>query len=176
MTRATLMMTAVALMSLPGGLLSDAATAQEKHRVVIKTLPENTKFTQQHAIDVGDVPGHQVRVFEIHRTYPNNPPIINGLKLVETWNRGITDYTNVNGPNYNYTVSIMENGDKYFSRTITLSQGIGAGKNSYTSVSTITGGTGKMAGMQGVSRSSGRSDLAAGINENESELEYWFVK
>jgi hypothetical protein len=117
-----------------------------------------------------------VRLFEIHRTYPNNPPIINGLKLVESWNRGITDYTNVNGPNYNYTVSIMENGDKYFSRTITLSQSVGEGKNSYTSVSTITGGTGKMSGMQGVSRSSGRSDLAAGINENESELEYWFVK
>ena len=64
MTRATLMMTAVALMSLPGGLLSDAATAQEKHRVVIKTLPENTKFTQQHAIDVGDVPGCRIRPAE----------------------------------------------------------------------------------------------------------------
>jgi hypothetical protein len=152
------------------------AFAQEKQRVVIKALPENTKFTQQHAIDVGDVPGHQVRVFEIHRTYPNNPPIINGLKLVEQWNRGITDYTNINGPNYNYTVSVMENGDKYFTRTITLSQSTGQGKNSYTSVSTITGGTGKLFGIQGVSRSSGKSDLAAGINENESELEYWFVK
>ena len=124
-------------------------------RITIKTLPENTKFTQQHAIDVGDLPGHQVRAFEIHRTYPTNAPMINGLKLVESWNRGISDYNDANGPNYNYTVSVMENGDKYFSRTVTLAQSTGPGKYTYTSVSTITGGTGKLFGIQGVSRSSG---------------------
>jgi hypothetical protein len=68
--------------------------AQEKQKVIVKVLPENSKFTQQHAINVEDFPGHQLRVFEIHRTFPDNPPIINGLKLVEQWNRGITDYTN----------------------------------------------------------------------------------
>ena len=38
----------------------------------------NARYTQQHTIDVGDVPGHQVRVFEVRRTYPSNPPVING--------------------------------------------------------------------------------------------------
>jgi hypothetical protein len=78
------------------------AFAQEKQRVVIKALAENTKFLQRQAIDVGDFPGHQVRIFEIRRTYPNNAPIINGLKLVEQLNRGMVDDTNGNGLNYNY--------------------------------------------------------------------------
>ena len=48
------------------------AFAQE--RLIFDVSAENTKYTQQHIIDVGDVPGHQVRVFEIHRTYPSNAP------------------------------------------------------------------------------------------------------
>ncbi len=96
--------------------------------------------------------------------------------LVEQWNRGIADYTNLSGPNYNYTVNVMENGDKFFVRSTTLTQSAGQGKHSYISVAIITGGTGKLLGIQGVGRGSGRSDLAAGTNENEIEFEYWFAK
>src|SRR5271165_5170227 len=69
-----------------------SAFAHEKQHLSYKSLPENTKFTQQNIIDVGDVPGHQVRIYEIHRTYPTNPPMINGLRLVEQWSRGTSDY------------------------------------------------------------------------------------
>ena len=89
MTRtATLALTTTAL-------LYSAATAGEplspiardalarKQQVVFTVDGANSKYTQQHVIDVGDVPGHQVRLFEVHRTYPKNPPTINGLKIVE---------------------------------------------------------------------------------------------
>ena len=60
------------------------AAAQQKQRVIFKAQQENSKYTQRNAIDVGDVLGHQVRVYEIYRTYPNNAPTINELKLKET--------------------------------------------------------------------------------------------
>jgi len=50
--------------------------AQQKQHVSFKTPVENTKYTQQQAIDVGDAPGHRVRVYEIHRTYHGNAPVI----------------------------------------------------------------------------------------------------
>jgi hypothetical protein len=32
-----------------------------------------SQFTQQQNIDVGDVPKHIMRVFEVHRIYPDTP-------------------------------------------------------------------------------------------------------
>jgi hypothetical protein len=52
---------------------------------------------QQHAIDVGDVPGHQVRVYEVHSTYPSDAPVYNGVKVKESWNRSLSDYTDGSG-------------------------------------------------------------------------------
>ena len=31
----------------------------------------DTKVTQVLAMDVGDIPGHQLRIYEIHHVYPN---------------------------------------------------------------------------------------------------------
>jgi hypothetical protein len=38
------------------------AVAQQRQRVFFHASGENSKYTQQYAIDVRDVPGHQVRV------------------------------------------------------------------------------------------------------------------
>jgi hypothetical protein len=60
-------------------------------------------------------------------------------------------------------------------RTNTLGQNT-AGKRANTSVGTITGGTGKLVGMQGTVRGSGTSDPKAGFNENQTEIEFWIEK
>ncbi len=70
------------------------AGAQEKHRYFFKTPEGVAKYTQQHVIDVGDVPGHQVRVFELHTKYAGIAPLYDGVKVAEGWTRGISDYTN----------------------------------------------------------------------------------
>src|SRR5947207_14637011 len=90
----TLTLTSFTLMCLAVALPAKDLLAQQ--RLVFKVAAENTKYTQQHTIDVGDVSGHQVRLFEIHRTYPSNAPVINGMKMMESWTRGIPDYTNNN--------------------------------------------------------------------------------
>jgi hypothetical protein len=152
------------------------ALAQQKQQVSFKTPAANTKYTQQTTVDVGDVPGHQVRVFELHRTYPGDAPVIAGLKLTENWTRGVTDFVDGTGSSVNYNVFIMENGDKFFTRTTLVAQSLGSGKFATTSAGTIIGGTGKLSGIQGVIRTSGSAQPTAGVNENQTDIEYWLAK
>lgn len=68
------------------------AIAQQKHHISYDTPATQTIYTQQHVIDVGDIPGHQARLFEIRRTYGDDAPLINGSRLKEQWTRGMSDY------------------------------------------------------------------------------------
>src|SRR5438132_12578951 len=164
----TLILTSLGLFCLAVALPGDAL-AQQMQRVSFKTSAINTKYTQQHALDVGDVPGHQVRVYELHRTFPIDVPVINGVKLVETWGRSISDYTDNNGPGITYTVYMMEGGDKFFTQGSLVSLSSvnpdGTRKNTATSVATITGGTGKFATIRGTIRAVTLFDPKTGVNE-----------
>jgi hypothetical protein len=64
-----------------------SASAQKKCKMNWEALPSDSKYTQQLAIDVGDIPGHQVRVYEIHRVFTNAKPNCEGLKFTEAWSR-----------------------------------------------------------------------------------------
>ena len=171
-----LTVTTAASLCLVTGLPPLEVIAQEKQRVSFKISAENTKYTQQHSIEVGDVSGHHVRVYEIQRTFPNNAPVINGVALKEQWTRAISDYTDNNGPGTTYSVYVLENGDKFFSRTALVAQSTGAGKLTATTVGNITGGTGKFSGMQGIIRTVNIADPKAGVNEGQTEIEYTINK
>jgi len=166
----------VAVIGFATGYPARDADAQERQRVSYTTPPASTKYTQQHLIDVGDVPGHQVRVYELHRTFPANAPVINGLRLTETWGRAVTDYIDGNGSSTTYTVYVLENGDKFFSRAALVAQSDDSGKLTATSVGPITGGTGKFAGIQGTVRGLATATPKTGTNEGQTTIEYWFVK
>ncbi len=150
--------------------------AQQKQKVSYKVTAENSKYTQRNTIDVGDESGHQLVMFEIHRTFPSNAPVINGVKLKETWSRGYADYVNSNGLSTNYAVYVLENGDQFHTLSSTMGQADAAGKRTTVSVGHIRGGTGKFAAMKGLLRSTGLSDGKAGFNETQAEIEYWFAK
>ena len=172
MMRVTKLTLAIALLCLAVALPTNDVFAQQ--RLVFKVAAENTKYTQQQAIDVGDVSGHQVRLFEIHRTYSSNAPVINGMKMVESWIRGITDYTNNNGEGTIYGVYVFENGDKFFTRgTLVAVQSPGASNLTATTVGPITGGTGKLAKINGMARTSTSANPEAGVNETQVDIEYW---
>src|ERR1700675_1564903 len=121
----TLTLTAMALVCLAVALPGGNAGAQQKQQVSYKAPAENSKVTQQQNIDIGDVPNHIVRSYEVRRTYPTNPPIINGLKLVESWDRGITDLIDGNGGSSQYSVYVMENGDRFVARMTNVVQSSG---------------------------------------------------
>jgi hypothetical protein len=160
-------------MTIGMALTAPAAMAQQKHHVSYDTPAIHTTYTQQHIIDVGDIPGHQARLFEIKRTYGDDAPVINGLKLKEQWTRGMSDYINNNGPATLYNVWVLENGEKFFVRTSLVAQSSGDGKLINMTSGVITGGTGSLARIRGIISSHGPSEPTAGINANQTDIDYW---
>jgi hypothetical protein len=164
--------TITSLLYLAVALSTGNALAQQTQHVSYKVGAENSKYTQQQFLDVGDVAGHQVRSFEIYRTFPTNAPVVNGMKMKEQWTRGISDYVDNNGIATTYGVYVLENGDKFFTRGTVLARGTGPGKFTNATVAYITGGTGKLAGIQGIVRTTGSAEPKAGVNETQAEIEY----
>jgi hypothetical protein len=151
------------------------AIAQEKQRVSYKTSAANTKYMQQLNVDAGDTPGHIVRVWDLTRNHRDASIIINGVKLVEDTARGITDIIDGNGTATFYSVFIMENGDKFFARSVQSSTGE-SGTITLLAAGPITGGTGKFEQIHGVVKSSGKFNVTSGFNEVEATIEYWIGK
>ena len=153
--------------------------AQEKQKYLFKTPAGVSQYVQQHAIDVGDVSGHQVRVYEIHSTYANEAPVYDGVKVKEAWTRSVSDYTDGSGRSFGYGVAVLENGDKIFSRfELTTQTSVSADGSKTTrsySVTNITGGTGKFKGIHGTLRGVTDTDfkhLAGAVTEGE----YWIER
>ncbi len=170
-SRLALMTTAVAW----AAVVLPTSDAQAQQRIVFKVSAENTSYVQQHWIDVGDVTGHQVRVFEIHRTYPSSDaPVVNGKRIVESWSRGFSDYTSNNGEGTTYGVYVLENGDKFFTRgALIAAQKPESANLSAMIVGPIVGGTGALARINGMARISGTANPQAGTNETQVDIEYW---
>ena len=156
---------------------ADDGWAQQKCKRSGKNLAADSKYTQQHVIDVGDIPGHQVRIMEIHRTPSNAKPNCEGHTIVEVWNRGYSDYININGRAWGYSVITLDNGDKIYVNYGGTSQTIfaedGSRKSTYTGVYTFAGGTGKYRGIRGMGRNVSAFDPKTGFNEDQWEEEYW---
>jgi hypothetical protein len=166
---------ALATFALLSFVLTGNAFAQQKEQASFKATPENSKITQGMNIDVGDAPNHIIRIFEVHRAYPSNAAVIAGLKLVEEWNRGFTEFTAGYGSANTHIIYVMENGDKMFARSVNVIEPA-SGKFTTKGVGTITGGTGKLAGAQGVVRLTTTFDPKTGYNDGQTEIEYWLGK
>ena len=112
---------ALATFALLSFALTGNAFAQQKEQASFKATPENSKITQGMNIDVGDAPNHIIRIFEVHRAYPSNAAVIAGLKLVEEWNRGLTEFAAAgHGSGNMHIIYVMENGDKMFARSVNV--------------------------------------------------------
>jgi hypothetical protein len=174
--RTTFTLTIIPLMCLAVSASAGNALAQQKEHFIFKSPAEYNKVTKQQNIDVEDVPLHVVRVFEIHRAVPiNDPPVINGLKLVDAWERGFVDLIAGNGFGEQYTVYMMENGDRFFSRSALVLQS-SSGKITATGAGYITGGTGKFAAIQGTVRGIVNIDPKGGSNDGQFDVEYMISK
>jgi len=160
--------------------LSGHGMAQEKQQTSWKVPEANTKYTQRLNIDVGDVPGHVVRIYEIQRKFADPPPVFAGTRAVEGWDRGHADYVNLNGPSWGYTIFDMANGDKvfaHFNGAVRTTVGSDGKKQTvYSGTTLLTGGTGKFKGIRGLFHEIDNVDIAAGISETNGTGEYWFEK
>ena len=67
--------------------------AQERQKVRLDVSAAQNKYTYQHVLDVGDLPGHQVRMYEIQRIFGDKGPVYRGVRVVEEQIRGQSDMT-----------------------------------------------------------------------------------
>ena len=154
------------------------AVAQDKTRLSFNIPASATKYTAQHTIPVGDVPGHEVRIFAITRTLGADAPSVGGVKVKEISSVGYSDYTDLNGPGLSYNTWTMANGDKIYMRSSIVSHNLSWTDKSKKGAENrvagpITGGTGKFANLRGTMRNASHFDPKTGSNDSRFDLEYW---
>jgi hypothetical protein len=131
------------------------------------------RYLNEHAIEVGDVPGHRVRIYEIHHDYPKRDLAYAGVAVRELVSRCMSDYINGSGPNVCYNVFTLEDGNKVFSHLTGSAQSDSAGGAKGVFIENFVGGTGKFKGIRGQVR--GSTERAPGTTSLKVEVngEYW---
>lgn len=162
-------------------LFSATSFAQQRFKVESNSEGAVGRYTQQLTIDVADVPGHQVRVVEIHYTYNDKSRFaFKEVKVREGWARGYSDQIGGIGPAWGYVVYLLEDGDRVFGSYIGSAEGAltpaGSRKGTYQGTTRLTGGTGKYKGLRGLLVTNVRydTDQNKGYNVSDSKGEYWF--
>lgn len=176
MTNSRFVALIVTLASASALFATSDARAQTKH--TISRSPSSTSsYPQQLALDVGDAPGHQVRVYQLHFEYPARDLAFAGVLVKESEVYGFSDYTNFNGPFWNYQVYTLEDGSKVFSRSAGTSQATTKADGSrvvkYSYVENFVGGTGKFKGMRGQVTGTGERGTVARSVTQDAHGEYW---
>jgi hypothetical protein len=170
-------------------LVFHAASAQERCKFSVEWSREGTTFPHQLRLDVGDMPGHSLAVYEIvHNSYPNAKPNCEGFKVVEMLTHATADTIDRNGRVSGYTTITLDNGDKihaaYSGTTIAVTGADGSLTTTFSGTSTWTGGTGRYVAVRGFTRDhtetlyvkDNQGKLTAKTNTGRGEGEYWFEK
>jgi hypothetical protein len=149
------------------------AWAQKKY-TISRAPSTNTEYSPDQPLDVDDLPGHQLRVYQIRYGYPEKDLAFAGVTVKQSVSRGISDYVNGSGPFTSYSVYTLEDGSKVFSRNTGTTQTDANGTRKFTYVENFVGGTGKFKGMRGqVRHSSERAPGAKSLSQERSSGEYW---
>jgi hypothetical protein len=151
--------------------------AQQKHKFSYERSADTSEYTQQQRIDVGDVAGHQIRVYELKSVYRDESVKFLDVPVTEEWNRAFSDYTNTNGRHFGYCLYILKNGDKIHCQIDGTTQSTvnaeGGKSITFSGVTTLTGGTGRFRGIHGTLRYSGFYDPVANRSGDKTDGEYW---
>ena len=141
---------------------------------------ESSEYLQQHEIDAGDAPGHQIRIYELRRRYTDAEPNCEGLRQVESMTWAYSDYTSGSGSAWGYGTTTFDSGDKWFTTfsgtAVLRPTADGESRRAFTGTGRITGGTGVYKGVRGTIRLDSRFDPATGYNVAETAVEYWIEK
>ena len=158
-----------------------AMWAQEKHPISISSEGAKTRFIQQLAIDVDDLTGHQVRVFENHRIYAaDKQATVAGEHIVESFGRGLSNYVSGIGPVFGYITLVTDKGNKIFvefsGTSLTRPSESGSKRGTYNGTAQFRGGTGPFSNIRGylVDSTKYDTDPKTGYNVGEFSGEYWF--
>ena len=128
--------------------------AQQKY--AITSAPNsNSQYLQEHIIEVDDVPGHRLRLYEIRQDYPQRDLAFAGVVVKQGLSRNVSDAINGNGSFTYYMVYTLEDGNKVFARGTGMTQADPGVGYRFVLVENFVGGTGKFKGIRGQARGGG---------------------
>jgi hypothetical protein len=159
-----------ALAFLAAVALAAAANAQTK----ISGTIQCAKADPQHAIEVGDSPGHMIGISKTACTW-SKPMEIAGSKTKEGYSVSYDDMTATKDSGHGVHGSTMDNGDKFyvkFQGTGTIKDG---GMQTASGTWSFASGTGKLKGIKGKGTYKGTGS-ADGSATYEVEGEYSLPK
>ncbi len=159
-----------ALASVLGG--ASSASAQQKYTIT-STPNSNAQVLQEHIIEVDDVPGHRLRLYEIRQDYPQRDLAFVGVVVKYGLSRNISDAINGNGSFTYYMVYTLEDGNKVFARGTGTTQSDPSAGYRFVIVENFVGGTGKFKGLRGQARGGGTRAPGASSLAVEWKGEYW---
>lgn len=158
-----------------------AVHAQERFKLQFNQVGQSSKYIAQQAYDVGDSPGHQVRIYKVQRTFTEASSfVVRGVRVTSTEVNGYSDYTNGVGPIWGYEVWSMADGGKvfvqYIGSTFSEPTETGSRRGIATSAGRIIGGSGAWKNIRGMVHSTSRfdSDPQKGYSQGDNQGEYWF--
>jgi len=176
-------LTSTTLFAAALALAATSALAQEKFKYSFQNPPEIvSKYREAHNIEVGDVPGHVLRLSALQTLYPNPgpAPMYAGVRVKASDTVLKSDLQDGNGAASGYVVTSMESGDKVYIETAVMVQTapgeLGKSTTRVTQTYVIIGGTGKFKNMRGVLRSSSMTDFSTATRGSVVEGEYYFAE
>ena len=146
--------------------------AQQKYSIS-QPASATSRFTREHTIEVGDVRGHELRVYEVLNEFPQNDLVFAGVAVRQMFSRGVSDFVNGSGAFTAYNVYLMADGNKVFVRVAGTTQSDNAGGRRANSVENFVGGTGKFKGIRGQMRNILQRAPGADSLNVEVSGEYW---
>jgi hypothetical protein len=172
----------ITLLAAALALAATSALAQEKFKYSFQNPPEIVStYKEAHNIDVGDVPGHVLRLSALQLVYPATgpAPMYSGVRVKESNTVLKSDLQDGNGAASGYTITTLVTGDKVFLETSLIVQTapgeLGKPTTRVTQTYVIAGGTGKFKNIRGVLRASSVTDFKTATRGAVSEGEYYFA-
>jgi len=163
--------------------ISTHAWGQQRIPISFSGEGVKSRWVQQHIIDVDDVAGHQIRIYELQRTYPSeNGIVLDGERVIEEWNRGSSNYTTGIGLASSFQTWTTEKGNKVFIESAGSSETVatetGSKRGTYHGTARIVGGTGRFAKIRGLLVGEAKFDTDPKLNYAIYSFhgEYWFEK
>lgn len=165
------------------GVCASVVMAQSRTPYSYTSDGVQSKYVTQQVVDVDDFSGHQIRVYENVRYFPEGTrPVFDGEQVVEIRGRGFSNFVNGVGPSWGYTTFITDKGNRIFGEysgavESSLSES-GSRRGTYRGMAKPTGGTGKFGHLRGqhTEVTDFDNDPKTGYVRGVAKGEYWFEK
>jgi hypothetical protein len=166
---------AVALLLVTG--LANAADA-ERRALSYDAAAAEVAILRQYEVEVGDVPRHLLRVYDLRRVFTRRPPVFGGVAASEMRERGTADLIDQSGSQSAYVTYLLADGSRVLGRytgTVRSSRWPdGSWHHEIRGRIELTGGSGPFQRLRGSVDVRYVLDPGAESSQGESTGNYWF--